>query len=87
MNIENVDDKLSTLKYLYYDFMRDSNIEIDKYALPFILPNIESCLLSTQPFYLKQLKKEIEILKQEINYDNVCQEVNDDMRMKGFLAK
>lgn len=82
----NTDDKASTLKYLYYDFMRDSHIEIDKYALPLILPNIENSLLPTQPFYLEQLKKEIEILKQEINYDNVCQEVTEDMRMRGFFC-
>lgn len=80
-----VNDKEATHKLLYYAFQQDSNIEKDKYALPLILPNIESCLVPTQPFYLEQLKQEIEILKQEVDYDSICKEMHDDMKAKGFL--
>lgn len=83
--ITKVSDKESTLKFLYYDFQRDSDIERDKYVLPFILPNIEKDLVTIQPFYLKLLKQEIEILKQEVNYDNIVKEIHDDMKSKIFL--
>ena len=59
--ITKVNNRSTTLKFLYYDFQRDSDIERDKYALPLILPNIEACMCPTQPFYFEQLKKEIEI--------------------------
>ena len=82
--ITKVNNRSTTLKFLYYDFQRDSDIERDKYALPLILPNIEACMHPTQPFYLEQLKKEIEILKTEIGYDSVCKEIEEDMKRKGY---
>ena len=51
-----------------------------------ILSNIENCLVATQPFYLEQLKQEIEILKQEVDYDAVCKEIHEDMKAKGFFS-
>lgn len=83
--ITKVNDKETTLKYLYYDFQQNLNIEEEKYALPLILPNIENCLVPTQPFYLKQLIQEIEILKKELNYDDICKEIHDDMEERLFL--
>lgn len=83
--ITKINDKNSTLEFLYYDFQQDSDIERDKYALPLILPNIENCLTPTQPFYLEQLKQEIKLLKQEVNYEDICKEMNDDMNAKKFL--
>ena len=50
------------------------------------MPNIENCLVPTQPFYLEQLKQEVEILKQEVDYDDVCKEIHEDMKEKGFLS-
>ena len=55
--ITKVNNRSTTLKFLYYDFQRDSDIERDKYALPLILPNIEACMYPIQPFYLEQLKR------------------------------
>lgn len=83
--ITKVNNRETTLLFLYHDFQQDSDIERDKYALPLILPNIERCLVPTQPFYLEELKKEVEILKQEVNYDDVYREINEDMKAKGFL--
>ncbi len=82
--ITKVNNRESTLRFLYYDFLKDSDIERDKYALPLILPNIESRLVPTQPFYLAQLQQEIEILKREVDYDGVCKEIHESMKAKGF---
>lgn len=82
--VTKVDGKEATLAYLDEDFLRDSDIERDKYALPVILPNIEANLVPTQDFYLEQLKEEIEILKRELDYDGICQEIEEDMKAKGF---
>lgn len=84
--ITKVNDRDTTLRFLYYDFQQDSDIEKDKYVLPLILPNIENCLVATQPFYLEQLKQEVEILKQEVDYDAVCKEIHEDMKAKGFFS-
>lgn len=84
--ITKVDDRKTTLRFLYYDFQQDSDIEKDKYSLPLIFPNIENYLVPTQPFYLEQLKQEVEILKQEVNYNDVCKEIHEDMKAKGFLS-
>ena len=70
---------------MYYDFQKDSNIERDKYALPFILPIIEKHLVPTQPFYLELLKQEIAILKQEVGYNDIYQKIHEDMKSKGIL--
>lgn len=83
--ITKINDKKTTLEYLYNDFQRDSDITRDKYALPLILPNIERNLVPTQPFYQNLLKQEIEILKQEVSYSAICKEIHDDMTEKGFL--
>lgn len=82
--IKIVNDKETTLKFLSYDFLLDSDIQRDKYVLPLILPQLEKNLIPTQPFYLEALKQEIEILKQEVNYDSICQEIKEDMKTKGF---
>ena len=83
--ITKINDKETTLKFLYYDFQKDSNIERDKYALPFILPIIEKHLVPTQPFYLELLKQEIAILKQEVGYNDIYQKIHEDMKSKGIL--
>lgn len=82
--IMKINGKEATLAYLDEDFLRDSDIERDKYALPLILPNIEANLVPTQDFYLEQLKEEIEILKRELDYDGICQEIEEVMKARGF---
>lgn len=85
--ITKTNDRETTLRYLYYDFLRDSNIERDKYALHIILPLLERKLKPTQPFYLEQLKREIAILKEEVDYEGICEEIHNDMRRIGQLRK
>lgn len=82
--IVGVKDEKETLEYLDADFLREADIERDKYALPVILSIIEATLEPTQYFYLEQLKQEIEILKQELDYDGLCQEIDEDMKAKGL---
>ena len=83
--IRQIKCRKQVLDFLYHDFVRDCDIDRDKYALPMIIPNIESCLIPTQPFYMDLLKQEIEILKQELNYEGICKEIEEDMKAKGFL--
>ncbi len=83
--ITKVEDKKTTLETLYYRLEQDSDIQRDKYALPLLLPNIENDLVPIQPFYLEQLKQEIATLKQEVNYDDICKKMHDDMKAKGLL--
>ena len=78
-------NKQQVKERLYYDFIQYSNLEEDKYVLPFIIPNIENYLVPIQEFYLEDLKNEVEILKKELEYDSLCTEVFEDMKSKGFL--
>lgn len=80
-----VRDRKSTLSFLYEDFLRDSDIRRDKYVLPLTLPFIESNMVPTQPLYLEQLKREIEMLKQEVDYEGICREIDDERKAKGII--
>lgn len=82
--ITKVNDRETTLNFLYEDFQRESDIEKDKDILPIVLPIIENSKEAVQPFYLENLQQEIEILKQELNYDEIYNEMKNDMLMRGF---
>lgn len=60
------------------------DIERDKYASPLILPMIEMTYGRPTEMYtmlgIELLQREIEHFKKVINYDGVCQEINEDMR-------
>ena len=43
-------------------------------------------MIPTQKFYLEQLKQEIEILKKEVNYDAICEEIHEDMKRIGLIG-
>ena len=83
--ITKINDKETTLEFLYYDSQCDSNIETDKYTLPFLLPTIERNLEPIQLLYSEQLKEEIELFKKEINYESICEEVQNEIKVKKFL--
>lgn len=80
-----VNDEKATMEFLRADFLDDMDIERDKYALHIILPMIESNLVPIKSFYLEQLKKEIAILKEELDYEGICKEIEEDMKRKHFL--
>lgn len=82
--ITKINSKEATLEYFEYQSIKNSNIEADKYMIPLILPNIERVAAENQDFYTEVLKREIEIFKQEIGYDQICKEIEIDMIAKGF---
>lgn len=82
--IRHTNDRKSTLEFLDNDFYRNADIERDKYALPLILPNLERNMEAVQPFYDELLRWEIDYLKENIDYDGIVAEINEDMRKKGF---
>lgn len=65
------------------------DIERDKYALPAIIPNIESCYGRPNEKYtmlgIEMLQKEIELFKKKIKYDEVVKEVREDMKKIGLI--
>lgn len=82
--ITKVNGKAATLAYLDYDFLRDADFERDKYVLPIVLPIIEDKLVPINPCYQAQLKRELELLKERAHYDDLCREMQEDMKAKGF---
>lgn len=70
--ITKINNKQTILDYIEYQDIKNANIERDKYAVPLILPNIETIANSRTEMYEKALKGEITRFKQEINYDGIC---------------
>lgn len=68
----------------FHKYHFESQGNNDKYALPLILPMIESYAQTTTHFNRKTLVEEIELFKQTIGYDQICQEVHEDMKRRGF---
>lgn len=64
--------------------MLKQNLEHDKYALHIIMPNIEAMAQRAKE-YTKELENEIHLFKEKINYDGVCQEIDEDMRRLGYV--
>ena len=64
------------------------NIERDKYASPLILPFIEMSYGRPNEMYsmlgIELLQREIEHFKNVINYDQVCKEIDEDMKKYGL---
>lgn len=69
-------------------FYHPEDIERDKYAMPLILPNIERTYGRPLETYSKMgieyLQREISLFKKKINYDAICQEIEEDMKRLGF---
>jgi len=85
--ITKVNDKQAVLDYCEYQDIKNADIENDKYALPIILPNIEAVAEVDDGIYCDVLKNELELFKQEIGYDSICNEVNEDMMRMGLIRK
>ena len=82
--ISNIRSREETISFLRNDFLDDSDLDRDKYALPIILPGLEACLIPIQDCYKKRLEEEIGYLKERVNYDDICREVDEDMRRVGL---
>lgn len=70
------------------EYYHPEDIERDKYALPFILPMIEMTYGRPNEMYsmlgIELLQREIEHFKEVIHYEEVCQEIDEDMKRLGL---
>ena len=64
------------------------DVDRDKYVLPLVLPMIETTFGKPTEMYtldgIELLQREIEHYKKEIDYDGVCQEIDEDMKRLGI---
>lgn len=64
------------------------DLDRDKYASPLILPIIEMTYGRPNEMYsmlgIELLQREIDHYKEVINYDEVCKEIDEDMKRHGF---
>ena len=82
--ITSIRDKEATLTFLENFKINKDDLGEDKYALPLILPSYEAISEMSSHFYANDLKEEIERFKDEIDYESICAEVQDDMKIKCF---
>lgn len=83
--VRHINDKNSIIEFVKSDECYYSeDIEGDKYVFSLILPMIEMSYGRSTEMYsylgIELLQREIEYFKKSINYDNVYQEINDDMK-------
>lgn len=88
--ITKINDKSAILNNPEYQDMLKQNLEHNKYALYIIMPNIEMMLQSAKAdnrLYAEELEREIHLFKEKINYDDICQEIDEDMKAKRVLRE
>ena len=83
--VRKINNKASIIEFVKSEeHYHPEDIERDKYASPLILPMIEMTYGRPTEMYtmlgIELLQREIEHFKKVINYDGVCQEINEDMR-------
>lgn len=71
--------------YLYRDILRE-DIDYSKYTLPLLIPVYEALLVVGQSFHMEALKRELEVYKTEIHYDEICEEEKNKMKRIGLLV-
>ena len=87
--IRKVNKKSSIMKFVKSDeYYHPEDIERDKYVIPLILPMIEMTYGRPTEMYshlgIELLQREIEHFKKVINYEDVCKEIDDDMKRLGL---
>ena len=87
--IRKINKKSSIMEFVKSDeYYHPENIERDKYASSLILPMIEMTYGRPTEMYshlgIELLQREIEHFKKVINYDDVCKEIDDDMKRLGL---
>lgn len=87
--VRKIQNKDSIIKFIQEEeYYHPEDIERDKYVLPLILPMIELTYGRPNEMYsmlgIELLQREIEYLKKVINYDDICQEIDEDMKALGF---
>lgn len=87
--VRNINNKDSIIEFVKSDaYYHPEDIEKDEYVAPLILPNIEMTYGSPTEMYsqsgIELLQREIEHFKKEIDYDGICQEIDEDMKTLGL---
>lgn len=90
--IRKVNNKEAIKKFLEEDEDRyPENIERDKYILPLVLPMMEKTYGNSTEMYshlgIELLQREIEHYKEVIHYDDIVEEINQDMIQLGLRKK
>ena len=86
--IRHVNDKETIRKFVNKDIERwPEDVEIAKYASAFVLPMIEQTYNRGDELYSLNgmLQKEIEMFKKKINFNEVVEEINQDMTSMGLV--
>ena len=83
--IRKINSKDSITKFIESEqYYHPEDIERDKYISPLILPMIEMTYDRPNELYstlgIELLQREIEHFKEVINYEDVCQEIDEDMK-------
>lgn len=87
--IRKVRKKSSIIEFVKSDeYYHPEDIERDKYVSSLILPMIEMTYGRPTEMYshlgIELLQREIEHFKKVVNYDDVCKEIDDDMKRLGL---
>ena len=87
--VRHINNKRSIIEFVQSEeYYHPEDIERDKYASPLILPLIEMTYGRPNEMYtmlgIELLQREIEQFKKVINYDEVCKEIDEDMRRRGL---
>ena len=87
--VRKINSKDSIIEFVKSEeYYHPEDIERDKYASPLILPMIEMTYGRPTELYtmlgIELLQREIEHFKKVINYDGMCQEIDEDMRRLGL---
>ena len=87
--VRRIDNKEEIIKSVELDKdYNPENIERDKYAAPLILPMIEMSYERPYEMYswtgIELLQREIEHFKKVINYEDICKEIDRDMKKLGL---
>ena len=79
-----INNKKSIIKYVESDEYYKEGIEIDKYTASMLIPSIDKSYGWQYELYsyseIGLLQREIKHFKNEIDYDDVCKEINEDMK-------
>jgi len=86
-DVRKINNKQATLEFCEYQDIKNADIERDKYSLPLIIPQIEFIVSRTNCVYNDIIKEEIALLKQRVDYDGICQEIDEDMKRMGIRKR
>lgn len=70
--------------YEYLDILSE-DIEVSKYASFYLVPFYEACLAVGQQFHMDALRKELDLFKDNVCYDAICEEERNNIKRIGLL--